>query len=337
MSKRRKGSLAIAFAVVIVLLALVIVALVPRDNNGSAGIDEIGPSLTVFKEGERTLCRNTTSGAIVRSSSDSSDVIQYALIAITEGGTVQVEKGEYAMADPVDVPSDARLSGAGAETVFRSAATTCFRISESSNISLENFTIVGSGGILIASYKAPSRDIAISDITATIDARSEGAYYVLATGGKVSNISFVRCSALNCGTNGFINNGRPGAGMVENISYFQCLANGNGLMSRYNDWVVGFDLAERADVKDLLVRDCEASDNWQSGFHFEPTVSITNATLIGCRADNNGRSMGAPGGQGYGWGYKIDSQMPQHSIRLEGCTATGNYRGDTSLGPLSMA
>jgi hypothetical protein len=335
MSKRRKGGLAIALMLVIVLLAPVLFVLMPRDKNGSAGIDEIGPSLTVLKEGEQTLCRNTTSDAIVCSSSDSSDVIQYALIAITDGGTVQVEKGEYAMAKPVDVPSDARLLGAGSETVFRSAATACFRISESSNVSLNNFTMVGSGGILVASYKAPSLDIAISNITATLDNRSEGAYYVLATDGKVSNVSFVRCSALNCGTNGFINNGRPGSGMVENVSYDHCAANGNGLMSRYNDWVVGFDLAERVDVNNISVRDCEATDNWQSGFHFEPIVSVTNATLVDCRADNNGRSMGAPEGQGYGWGYVINSQVPQHDIRLEGCTATGNYRGDTSLGPLS--
>jgi len=249
-------------------------------------------------------------------------------------GTALVRGGEYILNTTVEVPSNVHLMGDGAATIFVGNAPVSFQIEERENVTLSNFTVHGSGPIVIAGTGGPVSDVLLKDITATIDSNHEGAFYVLAVDAVASNITFLRCTALNCGTNGFINNGNYAGGWIENISYIQCRAEGCGLVERYNDWVVGFDLAERVNIKNMMLQDCVASNNWQSGFHFEPGADLEKVVFRDCDASDNGQAKGAPDGNGYGWGYLIYDR-PWHDVRLLNCTASGNWQGDTDLGSLS--
>jgi len=327
-------------ALMMVALLLLLAAMVPMQN-GPTSPPDIAPlaakddfDYEVFRDGEVVHARNRASGTVVFSSSDDGQVIQWTLNALPEGGLVLVREGEYRLAREVDVPSDVHLAGEGPATVFWGEGLFSFIVVERTNVTLSGFTLRGSGPLLVAGYDRPASNILVQDVVATLDSSHEGAFYTLAINTVVSNVSYVRCAALDCGTSGFINNGNYKNGWIEDISFIECRAVGCGVESRYNDWVVGFDLAERVNVRNMLVLNCEASDNWQSGFHFEPPAIVENAELRDCVAIDNGRAEGSPGGEGYGWGYLLYDR-DWHDIRLINCHAEGNWRGDTDLGPLT--
>lgn len=289
----------------------------------------------ISRAGSVISSRNESSGLVEFSSTDAGQAIQRTLNTLPRGATALVEAGEYVLARPIDLPNGTNLMGSGSDTLFRCMNSTGLLIADRSNISVSNLRLVGTGGLLIAGYEVPTHDIQIRDVSITIDSRSEGAFYTLVTDSTVFNVSFVRCIALKCGTNGFINNGKQNGGWVRNISYLECKAIDCGVDARFNDWVVGFDLAERVNIDGMRVIRCEASNNWQSGFHFERLVTVSNAVLQQCVANNNGQAKGAPDQEGYGWGYFLYRDW-QHDIYLQGCTGSNNWHGDTNLGPLSL-
>lgn len=304
-------------------------------NAPSAAIG--GELYVIQKDGKGAKSVDASSGAMFFSSNDCSQVIQRSLDALAVGGTVLVDEGVYDLSREIDLKSDVRLVGKGPGTVFRCEAGAGLQVVEQSNVFMSNFSLEGKGNIQIVSATKPSDNITLSEITATVDYSVEGAFCLLAMGeAMVSNVHFYRCSAIDCETNGFINSGRMEDGnWISNITYVQCRSIDSGSKGRYNDWVVGFDLAERANVRNMMLIECEASRNWQSGFHFESAAKVENVTLERCVAMDNGQANGAPGGEGYGWGYLLSNDPTLHDITLIDCEAKGNWRGDTDLGPLS--
>ncbi len=324
-----------AVAIVAVLLLSVMVLFIYSDGQKSAPtLDERDFSFIVYRDGSEIRCLNASSGEVSFSSPDGSDAIQYALASLPQGGKVLVRAGDYLLTHTVEMANDTELRGVGPDTVLMGQTSVSLLIEGRSNITVGWFTLRGSGNILVAGINAPVSDVHIEEITATIDSLPEGVFYLLSLSEVVSNISFVRCTALNCGTTGFMNNGNLDRGWVENISYQQCRAIGCGLKERYNDWVVGFDLAELVNVRGMSLQDCDSSNNWQSGFHFEMVSTVNNAVLRSCSSNDNGRAKGAPDGTGAGWGFTIYKDAPRHDIRLYSCSASNNWHGDTNLGTL---
>ena len=333
-----KWAAAVIIAAVLVL-SIVAVAFVldQQDQEGTPDRDTVhgGPtaSYTIYREGSETRSESNISDGVLFASDDSRDVIQRTIDMTSPGDSVLVRAGEYELKDAVAVPDGITMGGEGPATVFIGQGMEAFTITERTNVTMANFTLRGSGPIVVAGHDRPASNILIKDVTATVDTSHEGVFYVLSIDTVVSNVTFLRCTAIDCGTNGFINNG-VGRGWIENISYIDCSAVRCGLEERYNDWIVGFDLAERVNIRNMTVQGCVANDNWQSGFHFEPPAELENVVMYDCVSNNNGRSEGSPDGNGYGWGYLIYDR-PWHDVSLLNCTASGNYRGDTDLGPLT--
>lgn len=325
--------------VAILLLSLMTFLSIGTDHKITSPTDV--PDLSSFsyvisKEGSMVEARNVASGELVFSSYDCREVIQYALDAPSQGGKVLVKAGMYSLSGEVTMNNDTWLIGEGSGTVFDGKGLTSILIDGRSNVTIGGFTLNGDGNILVTSSSSTPSGIIIRDVTATIGPGSEGAFYILASGYPVRNVSFVRCNAIDCCTTGFMNNAMDNGSWVENITYSHCKATGCGLKERYNDWVVGFDLAELVNVRNMTLQDCTSFNNWQSGFHFEKDIQIENAVLQNCISNDNGQAKGYPDGEGYGWGFKLYRDEPLHDIHLYDCSAIDNWHGETNIGPLSQ-
>jgi len=121
----------------------------------------------------------------------------------------------------------------------------------------------------------------------------------------------------------------------KDITYLNCSATNCGSATAYNQWVTGFDFAEMNHIENLIVRNCRAEKNWESGFHFEFAPIKTNCLLEDCVSLNNGQkpykesnfSGGNPwpshGTDYFGTGFNCFNQF-DCSVTFRRCYAEGN-------------
>ena len=110
---------------------------------------------------------------------------------------------------------------------------------------------------------------------------------------------------------------------VADILYDQCsaLAAGSGL----ERWSCGYDIPDAGDVARMTVRDSEAVDCWQDGFHLDGSWDghrqIAKDVLFErCRASWNGHRSGTKPAELYQSGYYVQS------ARLVDCTTDHNRK-----------
>lgn len=124
---------------------------------------------------------------------------------------------------------------------------------------------------------------------------SRAAIYIeILSGSTNRNYYFNRCDVIGGGRFGWIITSAPTEadwGTAENFVFEKCRALGCGGATPQNEWVTGFDLSEIVKINHMLLRDCEASNCYESGFHMENgdmSAIYDDVVFDHCIAENNG-------------------------------------------------
>lgn len=247
-----------------------------------------------------TSAADRASADLLCSGTDDVEVIQKAIDSLaSQRGTLRLLSGTYTFDRTVAVRPGMRLLGSGPEqTTIHFSHEGWLEAFERSKV--DQLRITGSGGLLI-----PESGVQVSDVVASVDRTHSAAFLVYAGGKELEGISFYNCSAVNCGTTGFMNAGEGYPCLIRNIRYEDCSAQNSGNSGeRFNDWVVGFDIAETAEVADVTMVRCHAVGNWESGFHEEVDKVIGAVTISNSTSLRNGskRDQGPPK---YGAGFLV--------------------------------
>jgi hypothetical protein len=185
----------------------------------------------------------------------------------------------------------------------------------------------------------------LRNVTGWADHTISSLFFVIAhpdVGNPIYNIEFDNCHADYPRTHGFMHSQwfdqeqpyeKTAKTTHVNIRYYNCSAIGCGLYgprfapqgSDEKCWICGFDFAELNHIQDLYVSNCRASQNWESGFHFEWVPDKENCVLEDCVSVNNGQKpypTTAPtlGVTYFGCGY----YAARANVTFRRCYAEGN-------------
>lgn len=153
----------------------------------------------------------------------------------------------------------------------------------------------------------------------------------------IQDVSIENCKAIDCGCIGFGFFGdkanipepsdtgcRKTGGWIKNATFINCEATRCGIASpRYNDYVVGYDLAEGVNVENIVLDNCKADNNWMNGYHLEQWPYTKQVKFVNSQANYNGTVR--PGG---GWGWMCRNETGVHETLFEGNTVgVGNQSG----------
>ena len=145
-------------------------------------------------------------------------------------------------------------------------------------------------------------------------------------GRTVRNLTFRRCTGHRTYHHAFslnLSGGAQEGGGFADILYDQCSALAAG--SALERWSCGFDIPDAGDITRMTVRDSEAVDCYQDGFHIDGSWNghrqIAEEVLFErCRASWNGRRSGTKPAELYQSGYYVQS------ARLVDCTADNSRK-----------
>lgn len=143
---------------------------------------------------------------------------------------------------------------------------------------------------------------------------------------NISNVTIKNTIINNTDDHGYLIFSDSPNFKIHNVYFINDSANQNGLYARQNDWPVGFDLGEiepsdvgnTLQINNMLVDNCSASYNWESGFHIEHGIYTQNVTIQNCISNYNGQKP-VPD---YGAGYTLVS-----ALEAKKNVANSNYIG----------
>lgn len=266
--------------------------------------------------------------------------------ACTQAGkVVYVPAGSYPLSDNINFASGVTLMGDGAtSTVFTFTTTSMkysdysdasFHVKDVDGVTLKQFGITGQGCVRLSSTSGTHGGHVVQDVTIWdtnfMVVNAFGTWVSRGTGASVNDIKFIRCVAYNVGGNGFAIMGNfpwstGTAGTQHNIYFEDCKALYCGYTNDIWDWTVGFDLVEQCHIDKVTLVRCEASYNWESGFHLEYGPTVTDCVFQDCVANYNGQSYSDPRGAVWGCGYLY---FGYQDVTRTGCTGVGNAGGTT--------
>lgn len=209
------------------------------------------------------------------------------------------------------------------------------------NIQLDNFKFTGNGNLELTLGKN-TQLYNINGENVTCD--RPGAFrFIIPTGTKYAyNLMVTNCRTYKTHWHGFFINALTSYSTIENVKFTACAAKYAGWpYPAENKWSVGFHLCEyygsskQGDmtIKNVMIKDCTAEYNWESGFHFEVRPNKINVTLDHCIAQYNGQKF-----------YYYKESYPYMSgfmgllkdITLRNCISNYNthvgYKGSTATG-----
>gem|GEM_PF-609995 len=264
----------------------------------------------------KTIVKNER-GRTLLSSYDSQAAIQKAIDLTPYGGLVKLSAGEYVLDSPIFAKSGVTISGVGDKTILKNGQIYV----QASKVVIMSLRMVGTCQLVITPSDRSISDIVVRDVSATLG-KVESAFSVITNKYTVSDVTFLRDVVTNSASAGFL---LSGSAPISDVSFESCKVIGSGKNARFNDWVTGFVLAQNAEIRNMLVYNCEASENWESGFFLKPSVAKSNVVLKDCVANNNGQKTNFK----EGYGYLLDE-----SVSVINCIGTGNKGGLTNLASL---
>lgn len=315
MSRRLNVATLILAIAILAVLSLAYLAWMEQGDKTSS------PQYEVTQKEGRTVATNLLTGRVEHESGSASEVLQAVFRSMPDGGTVLVRSGEYELDESVELSGNTVLRGDGVQsTVFTSEDKGMLVVRDRSNVTMSDFRLVGSTAIYVAADSTDVSGLLVRNVEATVTKEMGGAFTLAPNGRTISEASFIDCRAIGGEAYGFLNIGSRDGSLVRDITYANCTAVDNGLSSRSHDWTVGFDLAEMTDVERMLLIDCVANNNWESGFHFEDDIESHGIVFENCVADGNGRNKPDPL---YGAGFVL-----KDNAVLRNCTADGNAKAN---------
>ncbi|HOT94898.1 MAG TPA: hypothetical protein PK089_06890 [Methanoregulaceae archaeon] len=140
-------------------------------------------------------------------------------------------------------------------------------------------------------------------------------------GRTLRNLTFRRCTAKMSYHHGFSMNlaGASEGGGFADLLFDQCHAirAGSGFEGRngvpgVRDWSCGFDIPDAGDIERMTVRDCQAVDCWQDGFHLDGSWNghrqrAVDVLFERCRAVACGQRSGTVPAELYQSGFYVQS------------------------------
>lgn len=285
----------------------------------------------------------TSSGATAYTGSTFTAALNWACTQANKA--VYVPAGQYYLSSNINFASGVTLVGDGpTATVFTFTDTTIdnsdysdasFHPVNVDNVVLKQFGITGEGCIWFSVTSGTHGNNKVEDVwvydTNNLQVNAFGSW--VSTGATVSGMQFIRCIAYNVGGNGFALMGNfpwnNQHGTQKNIYFEDCKALYCGYTTTIWDWTVGFDLAEQCNVNGVTCVRCEASYNWESGFHLEYSPTCANVKFQDCVANYNGQTYSDPRGAVWGCGF-----LYFEGVTRTNCTGTGNAGGTVYAGDL---
>ena len=304
----------------------------------------------IFKDGSNYKARNGTTGAIDYSDSSIKSVVESALNHSGNSASIRISSGLFvgsgADGDTIYISYDnVSFRGVGQGTIFDGISIRLI----SNDCDIGDFQITGNAAPPAAIHiKAPARNCLVENIKSSVSSAYMNCavnFYVDtgSVGEIISDITIRNCEVVDSYCIGY-ELGASGTG--RNISLINCVAYNCGKALRYNTWVVGFDLCETpALLEDILISNCRAERNWESGFHLEWAGSIRNMVIENCISKYNGIDKGPTANYGNGFmvkegmilkdclsqynehiGYSVKNQGNAH-IYMENCRDIGSEGG----------
>ena len=140
-------------------------------------------------------------------------------------------------------------------------------------------------------------------------------------GRTLRNLTFRRCTADLSYHHGFSMNlaGALEGGGFADVLFEQCqaISAGSGFEGKngvpgVRDWSCGFDIPDAGDVERMIVRDCQAIDCWQDGFHLDGSWNghrqrAVDVLFERCRAVACGQRSGTVPAELYQSGFYVQS------------------------------
>jgi len=177
-----------------------------------------------------------------------------------------------------------------------------------------------------------------------------GAFMVWGRKGRtVRNLTFRRCTVERSYHHAFSLNlagAREGGGFAD-VLFDQChaIGAGSGLEGKdgvpgVRDWSCGFDIPDAGDVSRMTVRDCQAIDCWQDGFHLDGSWNNHRQRAVDvlferCVAVLSGRRSGTVPTELYQSGFYVQSAKLV-DCRTERCRKAGYLWKNQEVGGLVL-
>lgn len=235
--------------------------------------------------------------------------------AINEGVKVTIPSNvTITLSSDLALDNNTLLVGGGKTTIFQ-CNNASIKGTDVSNITLKDFRILGTKGILI---QGDCYNITVENIIATnnnSDIASPFNFYA-GDNDNIENLKIINCEAVDCDNYGFLLTGGTNS-IIKDVMIRDCIAKNCGRYYQYNDWIVGFDLAESVDyIENMTVIGCKADRNWETGFYFDGSAVKHNVVISNCISTENGIDKGAPT---YGSGFLVNG-----NVTLTNSIASGN-------------
>jgi hypothetical protein len=246
-----------------------------------------------------------------------------------KGGTVVLMDGTFYCTDSFDPANNSTLLGQGPDlTVLNFLTAGSVRMNSGKDIRLSNFGITGKGSVYISTSDVDVEDVEVFHV----DNSYIAAFMIYAANEVIKNVTFVNCRAVDVDRWGFVHSGEGKPNIVRDCTYTNCQAINCGRYDQYygvdhqygEAWDVGFDIAESLQSADnISYIDCHAEGCWESGFHAESHVLLTNIRLINCTSSDNAQKQKIGGEEvDFGAGFLVNEGM-----YLENCTSENNTAG----------
>ena len=313
-------------------------------SSTSASFNVVAPTPTPTTTYDYIVSNNVVKGPTGSTAYTGSSFTAALNWACTQTGrVVYVPAGSYSLSDNINFASGVTLMGDGAmSTVFTFTTKSMkyadysdasFHVKDVDGVTLKQFGITGQGCVRLSSTSGTHGGHVVQDVTVWdtnyMVVNAFGTWVSRGTGASVNDIKFIRCVAYNVGGNGFAIMGNfpwstGTAGTQHNIYFEDCKALYCGYTNDIWDWTVGFDLVEQCHIDKVTLVRCEASYNWESGFHLEYGPTVTDCVFQDCVANYNGQSYSDPRGAVWGAGYLTFGYQDVTKTR---CTGIGNAGG----------
>lgn len=240
--------------------------------------------------------------------------INKALSTVGPGGTVQLSSGTFNCNRGVQSPNFTKLKGIGNTLTILNFINPQYGIGTNpdvSGITLSDLKIIGKGFVQIMSSNNRVVNVTVYDV----DNSYFAAFTINSLGYTIENVSFINCNAIDVDRDGFLNVGAHDPNWIRDITYIGCQAINCGRFDQENEYNVGFNIVEGANVADIILSGCLAEGNWEAGFYGEFINKKINVRMINCTSRNNGQNPNTL----YGSGFLISGGM-----HCENCIAENN-------------
>jgi hypothetical protein len=334
--KRRIIILVVASILVLTGVAIIIISQIPPPPPEGENVT-IVPERPPWPSGPVVIVASKTGGGETPSPPDfvcdgQDDQVEIRAAFRTlppQGGTVVLTDGTFFCTGPIDVPTNFTLMGRGPDaTVLDFLSTGSVRANSGTNIRFSNFGITGKGNVYISTSNVVVENVDVF----RVDNSYMAAFMVYAYNEVIKNVRYINCRAVDIDRWGFVHSGEGQPNRVQDCVYINCQAINCGRYDQYygvnhqytEAWDVGFDIAESLQSADnISYINCRAEGCWESGFHAESHVSLTNIRIINCTSTDNAQKQKVGGEEvDFGAGFLVNEGM-----YLENCTSRGNVIG----------